>query len=146
LAGATQQLAYYSNQQKEIHLLEPGLYGLSNHLLDTPWPKTEQAKKRLEQIIKGDTISEETLFKMLADDREAPDDRLPNTGIPKEAEKKISPIFIKTEDYGTRCSTLLLIRKDGRVTFTERRFKAGTQKIKDENRYQFTIPKYSHSK
>ncbi len=142
LAGTNRRLAYYSNQQKEIKLLEPGLYGLSNHLLDTPWPKTERAKKQLEQIIQDETLSEKALFELLADDREAPDDKLPNTGIPKEAEKKISPIFIKTENYGTRCSTLLLIRKDGRVTFTERRFKAGGMTIKDENRYQFTIQPY----
>lgn len=139
LAGTIDQLAYYSNQQQEITLLDSGLYTLSNHLLNTPWPKTEQAKNKLKKLIAEDTISEEALFKLLADDREAPDDQLPNTGIPKDAEKKISPIFIKTENYGTRCSTLLLIRKDGRVTFTERRFKAGSTTIKDENRYQFTI-------
>lgn len=137
LAGTTDQLAYYSNQQKEIRLLNPGLYTLSNHLLNTSWPKTERARRRLKGLLEQDKVSEKALFQLLSDDREAPNEQLPDTGIPKEAEKKVSPIFIKTDVYGTRCSTVLLIDKKGTVTFTERRFKAGTQVVVDENRYEF---------
>lgn len=139
LAGDVEQLGYYSNQATNIKLLDSGLYGLSNHLLDTPWPKINWAKEGLQEIMQDDEISEEAIFDLLADDREAPEDDLPNTGIPKDIEKKVSPIFIKSDGYGTRCSTVLLINTDGRVTFTERRFKAGTTEVVDENRYQFTI-------
>lgn len=139
LAGSVNKLVYYSNQQKEIRPLNSGLYALSNHLLDTPWPKVRWAKSELEQIIRDGAISEEALFDLLADDREAPDSELPDTGIPKEIEKQVSPIFIKTDGYGTRCSTVLLIDKNGRVTFSERRFKPRTQDIIDENRYEFSI-------
>lgn len=141
LAGTPEQLSYYSNQQNKIQLLDSGLYGLSNHLLDTPWPKVEKAKRELEQVLQHDSISEEALFGLLADDQEAPDYELPNTGIPQEVERKVSPIFIKSNGYGTRCSTLLLVDKNREVTFIERRFKAGTLDIEDENRYQFSIEK-----
>lgn len=139
LAGSPDQLAYYSNQQNEIQLLDSGLYALSNHLLDTPWPKVKRAKEGLRNIIRDDPISQEALFELLADDREAPAEHLPNTGLSRELEKKVSPIFIKSDGYGTRCSTLLLIDKGGEVTFRERRFKPGTLEIKDEHRYQFSI-------
>jgi uncharacterized protein with NRDE domain len=139
LAGTVAQLGYYSNRTTEIKLLDPGLYGLSNHLLDTPWQKIKWAKNGLSQIIRDDEISEEAIFDLLTDDREAPDNKLPDTGIPKDIEKKVSSIFIKSDGYGTRCSTVMLIDTDGEVTFTERRFKAGTMEVVDENRYQFTI-------
>lgn len=145
LVGSMDQLGYYSNQQNEIELLDSGLYGLSNHLLDTGWPKVQRAKEKLNELIKDESISEEALFDLLADDQEAPDSELPSTGIPKEIERKVSPIFIKSEDYGTRCSTVLLIDNEGQVTFTERRFKPGTLQVMDENRYQFTIREYQPS-
>ncbi len=139
LAGRMDQIGYYSNQSEGIKLLNSGLYGLSNHLLDTPWPKIKWAKEGLQEIMRDDKISEEAIFDLLANDREAASEDLPDTGIPKDIEKKVSPIFIKSDGYGTRCSTVLLIDTDGKVTFTERRFKAGTTEVVDENRYQFTV-------
>lgn len=139
LAGTLNQLYYYSNQQNTIHRLASGLYGLSNHLLDTPWPKLTRAKSRLAELTNSETISEKALFDLLADDQEAPDAELPNTGIPHEIEKKVSPIFIKSDGYGTRCSTVLLVDKSGNVNFTERRFKPGSLDVEDENRYEFSI-------
>ncbi|NGP87716.1 NRDE family protein [Fodinibius halophilus] len=137
LTGSPDHLGYYSNQQNEIQLLDSGIYGLSNHLLDTSWPKVNRAKEGLSDAIKNGEVSEETLFEILADDREAPTNQLPDTGIPIEIEKKISPVFIKSDHYGTRCSTVLLVDKSGNVTFYERRFIPGTQQIQDENRYEF---------
>jgi uncharacterized protein with NRDE domain len=139
LAGSMGQLGYYSNQLRKIQMLNPGLYGLSNHLLDTPWPKVQKAKNNLENILQHRKITERALFDLLADKREAPEDQLPDTGIPKDIEKKVSSIFIKSDGYGTRCSTIMLIERNGKVTFTERRFKAGTLDISDENRYEFSI-------
>ncbi len=139
LVGSPNQLGYYSNQQNEIQLLDSGLYGLSNHLLDTSWPKVERAKDRLSELIQNNSIAEETLFALLADDHEAPEDQLPSTGIPLEIERKVSPVFIKGEDYGTRCSTVLLVDVEGQVTYVERRFRPGTMEVIDENRYQFEV-------
>jgi uncharacterized protein with NRDE domain len=137
LAGTVDQLGYYSNQQKKIQQLDPGLYGLSNHLLNTPWPKVTLAKEALCEAIQDEAISEEALFGLLADERQAPETDLPNTGIPKELEKIVSPVFIKSDRYGTRCSTILLIDKNGKVTFEERRFLAGTQNIDETSRFEF---------
>lgn len=139
LAGTPDKLAYYSNQQQKVRGLDSGLYGLSNHLLDTSWPKVERAKEELRQAMEQETVFEEALFKLLANEQKAPDEKLPNTGIPREIEKRVSPVFIKGEKYGTRCSTILLIDTNGEVTFNERRYKAGTQELEEENRYQFSI-------
>lgn len=139
LTGSLEKLGYYSNQQDEILFLNNGLYGLSNHLLETPWPKVQRAKQKLKNIIHNQKITSDSLFELLADDQEAPEDELPDTGIPKDIEKKVSPIFIKSDDYGTRCSTVLLIDHNGKVTFAERCFKSGTMKVKEENRYEFLI-------
>jgi len=139
LAGTPGELCYYSNRQREIRRLSPGIYGLSNHLLDTPWPKIKRAKNHLQNIIRKEDIPEADLFDLLYDDAVAPDNQLPDTGIPREVERKVSPIFIKTEGYGTRCSTVLLIDRQNGVTFTERRFEADTQEIKEENSFTFTL-------
>lgn len=139
LAGNLNRLAYYSNQQEQIEKLEPGIYGLSNHLLDTPWPKAERAKNNFREIIDTTEIHKEALFDMLLDDTKAPDDQLPNTGIPKSIEKHVSSIFIEGEEYGTRCSTVLLIDKEGEVLFAEKRFRKGTKEIDNENTYRFSI-------
>lgn len=141
LAGSPDQLYHYSNQEKKVNRVEPGLHGLSNHLLNTPWPKVERAKSRLKQILSADEVNEEALFDLLQDDTEASADALPETGIPDELEKKVSPIFIKTDTYGTRSSTLLLIDKDGTVTFEERRYVPGTASVDQAKRYEFEISK-----
>lgn len=139
LAGNTNRLLYYSNQQKEIVPLQPGLYGLSNKLLDTPWPKVQKAKKRMEEVMSSEGLDIEDLFAILADHQKAPEDQLPETGIPKDLEKAVSSIFIQTERYGTRNSTVVLIEKSGRVYFEERRFKNGCRQVEEANRYEFEI-------
>ena len=132
-------MMYYSNQEQKIQDLDAGLYGLSNKLLDTPWPKVKKAKKNFNEIIDSPDISESDLFDLLKDHERAPDDKLPDTGIPKDLERAVSPIFIKTENYGTRNSTIILVDKSGNVTFEERRYRGGTQIVEEKNRYQFQI-------
>ncbi len=139
LAGSLDQLGYYSNQQDDILLLDSGLYGLSNHLLETPWPKVRRAKTKIQSIISNDRITPEALFDLLADNQQAPEEELPDTGIPKDIEKKVSPIFIQSDGYGTRCSTILLIDHNGEATFAERRFNPGTMEVEEENQYTFSI-------
>ena len=87
--------------------LTPGVYGLSNHLLDTPWTKVSKGKSRLAGLLEGETVSVESCFQILADEKLAEDSDLPSTGVYYAIEKAISAIFIKTPGYGTRCSTVL---------------------------------------
>lgn len=123
LLGDTQSFYYYSNVENKIKQLQPGIYGLSNHLLDTPWPKVEKGKKQLETLISTRrSIEDEDLFRLLSDAEPAPKDQLPATGVASDLEEKLSSIFIKTPEYGTRCSTILTISHHDEVNFIERTF------------------------
>jgi uncharacterized protein with NRDE domain len=103
--------------------LDPGIYGLSNHLLDTSWPKVVRAKKALKTVLdKKGAALEQYLFGILSDRHFPPDNKLPATGVDKEWEKILSPIFIKSPNYGTRSSTILFIGKNKRVKFVEKVF------------------------
>lgn len=113
---------YYSNICKETTLLGPGTYGLSNGLLNSPWPKVEYGIERLGSMLKRGTLGHGAFFRLLANRREWPDRKLPETGIGRKLEKKLSPIFIRFEEYGTRCSTVLTISCSGRVLIQERSF------------------------
>lgn len=139
LAGTPDELMYYSNELQKIEQLSPGLYGLSNHLLNTPWPKVEQARKDLQQAIDQDEITEERLFELLKHDVPAPDDTLPSTGLSLELERAVSSVFIKTKGYGTRASTVVLIDKEGHVTFSERRYGPGVAEGRETGRFEFDI-------
>jgi len=126
IVGDSNELYYHSNKDEGVRSIAPGIYGLSNHLLDTPWPKVTKGKEALSAIIQeGGEVMPDTIFDILADDRLADDAQLPQTGISKEYERALSSIFIATPEYGTRSSTVLLIDIDGRVTFVERTFTAG---------------------
>jgi uncharacterized protein with NRDE domain len=123
IAGDAQQLCYHSNREAGVRELDSGIYGLSNHLLDTPWPKVEKGKRALSEIVhESAEVSREKLLQILADDAHADDSRLPQTGVSLEYERALSPVFIKTPVYGTRSSTLLLIESEGSITFIERAF------------------------
>jgi uncharacterized protein with NRDE domain len=98
--------------------LGPGLYGLSNHFLDTPWPKVENGKSRLNDALSY-LPDQRYLLSLLRDDELAPDDRLPETGLPLEWERLLSSSFVRASDYGTRSSTLLMIDRDGLASFDE---------------------------
>jgi uncharacterized protein with NRDE domain len=120
IAGTFDELWYVSNYKKGIDKITPGLHGLSNHLLDTPWPKVRRGKEVLGEILKKKTITPDELFQFLFDDRQAVDTELPDTGIGLERERALSSMFIKSPGYGSRCSTVLLARHDGHVLFAER--------------------------
>ena len=115
-------LFYYSNRGGRPRQLAPGVYGLSNHVLDTPWPKVANGKAAFKDLLERGDISDDSLFNLLSDETLAPDDELPSTGIAYDAEKAISSIFIKTKGYGTRCSTVLKFGRDLAWTFEERVF------------------------
>ncbi|HEX6278616.1 MAG TPA: NRDE family protein, partial [Pyrinomonadaceae bacterium] len=104
-----------------ISALDPGIYGLSNHLLDTPWPKVAKGKSRLTEILANGGKNQE-MFHLLADRTLADDADLPDTGIGYEKEKFLSAIFIETPIYGTRCSTVVTADANGKFEFEERVF------------------------
>ena len=117
------ELAYFSNRGDEIKMLNTGFYGLSNHLLDAPWQKVLRGKKSFSEIISNESeISLTSLFNILQNKTFAKDEDLPNTGIGNERERILSPMFIETPIYGTRCSTVLLIGNDNSVTFAEKSY------------------------
>ena len=136
IVGDGSSLYYYSNIENEIRLLKPGLYGLSNHLLDTPWPKVRKGKEGLERCLKGSTeILKDCLFSSLQYADPAPDEELPSTGVSLEWERKLSPLFIQTPDYGTRSSTVLFMT-DKNVRFVERMFR---EREYEEREFMFEI-------
>ncbi|MGD9590668.1 MAG: NRDE family protein [Pyrinomonadaceae bacterium] len=116
------ELYYFSNRIGTVEKLEKGIYGLSNRLLDTPWPKVDKGKNALSDNLDQVTISVEPLFEMLRDETPADDESLPDTGIGYEREKLLSAIFIKSPDYGTRCSTVLRFDATFNFDFDERVF------------------------
>lgn len=111
---------YYSNYGNGVQHLKPGFYGLSNHLLETPWPKVVRGKEKLRPVLERDLIEPEAVFDVLFDDAVAEDQQLPDTGLPIGRERALSSMFIKMEGYGSRCSTVVLIDKNRHVTFAER--------------------------
>lgn len=111
------EAAYFSNREGRIRNLEPGVYGLSNHLLDTPWPKVRRAKEMFSAAAADD---DNALFELLSDRTLASDDELPDTGIGLERERLLSPIFIETPIYGTRCSTVVRLNADRPPQLVER--------------------------
>jgi uncharacterized protein with NRDE domain len=118
LFGDRQQLAVFESVPGRGRILDPGVYGLSNHLLDTPWPKVVAAKAAL-----GDAIlrlpDESALLDLLRDNRPARDDQLPRTGVSVEWERLLSSAFIRADEYGTRCSTIITLDSRGEARFTE---------------------------
>ncbi|NGX17299.1 NRDE family protein [Wenzhouxiangella sp. XN24] len=139
LLGDPGELVYVSNRGRGPERLSAGLYGLSNHLLDTPWPKLKRTRERFARLLAPATragagagagaaaaAGQETdtgaLLKMLADRTPTCDDELPDTGIGVERERLLSSPFIVSPWYGTRCSTVLKILQENVMEFTERRF------------------------
>ncbi len=125
LAGDAEHLVYGSNALPEgPRSLPPGLYGLSNATLNTPWPKVEGARVELGQWLRSGS-DPEALLDILLDERRPADSQLPDTGIGIERERVLASRFIRTDEYGTRASSLLLIHHNGDASFREWRFAAG---------------------
>jgi uncharacterized protein with NRDE domain len=109
LAGDADNLYFFNSASAQLTPLQPGIYGLSNDTLDTPWPKVARAKSAMEKALSNDEQNlEGELFELLADRALAADHSLPDTGIGLEKERWLSAVFINAENYGTRSSTVLL--------------------------------------
>ncbi len=130
--GDGRRLGYCSNREPGPRWLPPGIYGLSNHLLDTPWPKLSAAKTAFASAL-GQLPLSTSFFELLADQEIVPDTHLPETGVPLEWERILSAIFVSSPDYGTRASTLLTLHRTGWVTLIERSFGRGAIPIGEVN-------------
>lgn len=138
LIGDTESLYYQSNRHTPPQNLSAGVYALSNHLLDTPWPKVRRGKALFSDAMKSEQVHPDALLEVLLDQARPSDDQLPSTGVPLEWERVLSPVFIQTPTYGTRCSTVLLIDRHGVVSFLEYTHAVGGFEAK-RREFQFSI-------
>jgi uncharacterized protein with NRDE domain len=129
LVSDGQQVWYITNRTDTKSTpveLKPGVYGLSNHSLDTPWPKVQLGKSKLTSLLESSSaMNHESMFNLLSDDSRPEDEALPDTGIGLEKERLLSSMFIESPNYGTRCSTSLFIGKSG-VRISERTIQSGS--------------------
>lgn len=139
ITGTTEDLWYFSNYREGVDKLRAGLYGLSNHLLETPWPKVVKGKKRMGEVTAG-PFSAKDLFEVLYNDELADDPSLPDTGVGLERERALSSMFIKSPGYGTRCSTVILVNYDDEVLFAERVYDLSTFAFSEKS-FTFSITK-----
>jgi uncharacterized protein with NRDE domain len=140
--GDRAELFYYSNRKTHIEKLNPGVYGVSNRFLDTPWPKVTNGKGNLIKLIDNtDKIDYEDIFDILKDSAYPPDSELPDTGVGLSWERILSPLFITSEFYGTRSSSVILMERSDRVTFLERTFISDGEISREEKtrKYSFKI-------
>ncbi|PIP35278.1 MAG: hypothetical protein COX20_12255 [Desulfobacterales bacterium CG23_combo_of_CG06-09_8_20_14_all_52_9] len=123
IAGDSSGLFCFSSRSDGIRPISPGIHGLSNRLLDTPWPKVSRGIRLFgEAIGGGKERMEERLLWVLQDREQPPDADLPDTGAGLEWERILSPIFIQSPTYGTRSSTVVLVERVGQVVFVEQTF------------------------
>jgi uncharacterized protein with NRDE domain len=138
IVGDTGALLYFSNRDGRTRALGPGVYGLSNHLLDSPWPKVTAGKSGLTTVLSGGGELIPSLFRLLSDPHQATEAMLPETGVSPEWERLLSAAFIASDGYGTRSSTVVLVGRDGGVRLEERSFGAGGAP-EHEVRHEFVI-------
>jgi uncharacterized protein with NRDE domain len=140
ILGNVDELYYFSNKSDGLKKLESGIHGISNTLLNTPWPKVEKSKQYLEKLVGQQDIHPWELLNLLYDTTIAKDDSLPDTGVGMELERMLSPVFTKSEKYGTRSSTVVMVDKNNNVKFVEKTFFANAGSFSNKE-YNFTINK-----
>lgn len=136
ITGTPDALFYFSNYRDGITEMKSGLFGLSNHLLDSPWPKVTKGKALMADLLSKPFVSND-LFELLYNEGVASDDLLPDTGVGLERERALSSMFIKSPGYGTRCSTVILVDHNNNFTFSER--------VYDLTTFKFTESTFSFS-
>jgi uncharacterized protein with NRDE domain len=141
MVGDGDSLGCWSSADGEMRWLSPGIYGLSNHLLDTPWPKVETAKSSLSGAMAA-LPDDRPLFELLRDDTVHPDEALPRTGVSLEWERLLSAAFVKAPGYGTRSSTVLKVSRGGTPTMDEQTWLEGGL---PGNRVRFRLPAFASS-
>jgi uncharacterized protein with NRDE domain len=132
-------LYYFSNRRDlDATALAPGIYGLSNAALDTPWPKVTRTVSHFATQI-AQKVSFEALMALMADRRAAPDRELPSTGVPADWERALSAVHIRANGYGTRSTTVLTVRGDGLATFVERSFDPAAPDRHVDRMFEFSL-------
>ncbi|WP_207062299.1 NRDE family protein [Motiliproteus sp. SC1-56] len=125
LLGDGDGLYFYSNRDGcPPQPLGPGVYGLSNATLNTPWPKVQTLKAGLEKALSRDVLAARDLLPLLQNRHSPEDAQLPDTGVGLDLERTLAPCFIHGETYGTRASTVLTINADNEVEFLEQNYDA----------------------
>ena len=120
LVGNLHELWHFNARESEAVMLQPGIYGVSNASLDTPWPKLIKAKAALGKVL--DDPQPQALLNLLSDPQTAPFAELPDTGVGLATETLLSSVFIASQSYGTRASTALIVHADGSRHLVERSF------------------------
>lgn len=128
LLGDDQSLLYCSNRTGQLHTLDAGIFTLSNHLLDTPWPKANHARDALQVLIRDQKPDPGLLLKALQRDTPYDDELLPDTGVGIELERLLSPPFIHSEHYGTRSTTVFMKDLNGQCHVLEQSYQQGGAK------------------
>ena len=140
LVGNADQLHYLSNYKDNMEILTAGFYGLSNHLLQTHWPKVSLAKEQLKPLMEKPEINVDELLDVMKNETRARDKDLPDTGVGVERERALSSMFIKTDGYGTRCTTALLVSRMNQLSFVERTYNVNDFSFSSKE-FEFTISK-----
>ncbi len=122
LAADRENLCYASNRGDAATALSPGVYGLSNASLDAPWSKLLRSKEALAKLLDDDRVNPTELLRILADRTPAATSEVVSNDLPFKLARALTAPFIVADEYGTRCSTTVLVSNDGRIEFFERRF------------------------
>ncbi len=132
-------LYYYNNIKNISKILTKGIYIISNGTLNEMWPKCKRLKELFLTTVSptSKSVDKETLFEILKDTTQFPDQLLPDTGVGLKKERFLSPIFIKDYTYGTRTSTVLLVDKFKNITFIEKNYIPGTDTVKEQKNFSF---------
>ncbi len=139
VARGTPRLVYFTNRRRTgPRLLAPGIYGLSNSFLDTPWPKVVRAVTGFACTL-ASRVDADALLALMADRQSVRDSELPSTGVPLDWERALAPIQIRANGYGTRSTTIVTVRRDGVVNFIERSFEPDDPGVHRDRHFEFTL-------
>lgn len=139
--GEIELMYYYSNVQDTLIELKPGIYGISNHVLDTPWPKVVRGKARFTELLQSGAPQVEDILELMGDITPAEDGDLPATGLKYELEKTVSSIFIASAkySYGTRSTSVISVDDNGNVSFVEQTHIDHERKAAELRKMEFKI-------
>lgn len=119
---AARCLRHRSNVFASVESVGPGLHVLSNGPFNADWPKARRARALLQAWLADAQQDPARLLDGLQDRQPAHDAELPDTGVGLALERRLSPLFIDDPVYGTRCSTMVALHRDGTLRVWERRY------------------------
>lgn len=139
IGGRTSSSMHYSSNRDTARArLEAGIHGVSNHRLNTPWPKLLRITQGMSRLIEKDRLEPHELFRLLEDRRPADDRELPATGLDVDQERLLSSPFIVNERYGTRSATIILVTRTGQVRFLEKQYNRDGNSV-SLNKFAFAL-------